>query len=519
MKRITVILILFLQFCGVSSAASFEALRRAAVAGGSLLGEGTFIEGIVSGSGPNAELNLNIAPGVVDTSINDKTAYIESTDGRFGFRLKFETPEDNILETGDLVRLNLAYCTVGKASDPDRYTIYGLSKGSVQKLGKAALPLKLKKLSDLTDDDIYTKVTIPALELLAKQGSWCNIYERCALKSRLNDFAAVKYGCPETSAAMDGWGTMLLSDEGETIMMMVNSLCLWRRGRLSIPQGAGPVSGVLVHHEVRRYGGGIGRWCLRPMEESDIVLGAESSYETLCQWDWNRNYHFSLNFRSGEVRCIDPKGMRGDVLPDFGQGLLSSQAGDKLSVIREYDARSSEDGQIGTGGRAAAALRINSETSSWYDTDGTPRGLVVSTSTKGYKGKLYVFFSFAAGIVEQPVSGFPVDWTIQYSTDGKVWKPAAGEVSILRPLQYRVGGEVIADAAMGFTEHAYVLPEECSAQKDLRIRLVPASQRVASVPLTADASIDTDIYDEEKSTGFTMALGMISIKSLKTNKQ
>lgn len=518
MRRIVFILIL-LQLCTLSKAASYEALRRAAVAGGALLGEGTFIEGIVSGSGPNAELNLNIAPGIVDTSINDKTAYIESADGRYGFRLKFQTPDDNILKTGDMVRLDLAYCTVSKASNPDRYTIYGLRRESVHKLGKASLPLKEKRLSELTDDDLYTRVTVPGLELLAKQGSWCNIYERCALRSRFNDFAAVKYGSPETSAAMDGWCTMLLSDEGETVMMMVNSLCPWRRDRLDIPQGAGPVSGVLVHHDVRRYGGDVGRWCLRPMEESDIVLGAESSYETVCQWDWNRNYHFSLNFSSGEVRCIDSKGMRGEVHPDYGQGLLSSQGGDRLSVMPEFDARNSEDGQIGTGARAAAALRINSETSSWYDAGGNPQGLVVSTSTEGYTGSLFVFFSFAAGIAEQQSSGFPVDWIIQYSTDGRTWKAARGGISSLRPLQYRVGGEVIADAAMGFTEHAYALPAECSGQKNLKLRLSPVSHRIAAVPQTADAPIDTDTYNEEKSTAFTMAIGMISIKQLKTNKQ
>ena len=304
---------------------------------------------------------------------------------------------------------------------------------------------------------------------------------------------------------------------------MVNSLCPWRRNISRVPQGVGPLHGVLVYPEQRRYGD-MGRYAVRPVGVQDVELAAESSssYNTICEWNWNRNKYMGLNFRDyGLRKCIDSSGEAGDaVLADLGQGQLYMQSADKLSVITEFDARHSDDAK-GTGGRSCAALRINSSTSSWYfvgaDSTAVPaKGIVASLSTKDVAGKgLTVCFSFAAGIVNTASEGFPVFWTIQYSLDGKFWVAAEGKPVELHPLQYKVDGGVIADAAMGYTEHAFALPSECLGRPELKIRLIPASDVVAIKPASPGESYASSGYNGIYDKKFTLGLGMFSVKALK----
>ena len=124
MKRLIILIVAVIAFTPLY-AVSFESLRAVATPDGAQLGEGTFIEGVVISDyrSQNMEQNLNVTPDSVDVTINARTAYIQSEDGRFGFRLKFNTPGDNRLVYATRVRLDLALCTVTVNHDPDRYTI------------------------------------------------------------------------------------------------------------------------------------------------------------------------------------------------------------------------------------------------------------------------------------------------------------------------------------------------------------------------------------------------------------
>lgn len=525
MKRTIILILSALAFLPLH-AVSFESLRAVATVDGAQLGVGTFIEGVVISDfrSRNMEQNLNVTPDSVDVSINERTAYIQSSDGRYGFRLKFNSALDNRLSYASRVRLDLAFCTVTVSPDPDRYTIYGLTGDDVEVLEEnVKLPAKERYVSELTDEDIYTRVTLKDMEFLAKHGSYCNIYERCAPKSYFSEYVYPKHDIPATTGAMDGWAQLMLDSQGNHIYMIVNSLCLWRRNISHVPQGVGPLHGVLVHPEQRRYGD-MGRYAIRPVGVEDVELGQESSssYETVCEWNWNRNKYLGLNFRDfGLRKCIDSSGEAGDaVLPDLGQGQLYMQSSDKISVITEFDARHCDDAK-GTGGRACAALRINSRTSSWYavraDSTAVPvNGIVASFPTVDIRGNgLTVCFSFAAGIVNNVSEGFPVSWKVQYSLDGRTWKDAEGCPVGLHPLQYAVEGGVIADAAMGYTEHAFRLPAETLGKAELMIRLLPASDVVAVIPDAPDASYAGRKFDGTGDAKFTMGLGMLSVKVLK----
>lgn len=51
--------------------------------------------------------NLNTGPNSITTDENDCTNYVQSLDGRYGFRLKFAAPADNVCLRGEQVKILL----------------------------------------------------------------------------------------------------------------------------------------------------------------------------------------------------------------------------------------------------------------------------------------------------------------------------------------------------------------------------------------------------------------------------
>ena len=78
-----------------------------------LLTAPTVVEGIVVSDfhSKNMEANPSVSYDKVDVTVNDCTAYLESPDGRYGFRLRFDTPEDNVLARGTRLSLSLSGTT------------------------------------------------------------------------------------------------------------------------------------------------------------------------------------------------------------------------------------------------------------------------------------------------------------------------------------------------------------------------------------------------------------------------
>ena len=69
------------------------------------LAPGTQLEALVVSDyrSQNMELNPNVSWDKVDLGENLRTAYVESPDGRYGFRLRFAGIYENRLERGDRV--------------------------------------------------------------------------------------------------------------------------------------------------------------------------------------------------------------------------------------------------------------------------------------------------------------------------------------------------------------------------------------------------------------------------------
>ena len=135
-----------------------------------------------------------------------------------------------------------------------------------------------KSIGQLTDEDIYTYVSLREVEFALPDGSYTNVNE--GYFGTANHTSCV----PRT----------LCDKDGGAISMLVNNKTPWRRDGSGMPKGKGTLSGVIVHDLQPRYGytneGYIGRYSVRVLEKEEIDLAASessSNRQTLVEWNWN----------------------------------------------------------------------------------------------------------------------------------------------------------------------------------------------------------------------------------------
>ena len=173
--------------CWNLSALSFDELRQ--MGGEKPVTLTGTLDGIVVSDyrSDNTEYNPNIDHNLVDLGETLRTVYIESFDGRLGVRVKFASIYDNRLERGDMVRLTLDGCVLTKEENPTRYTIGGMIAGNVRVARKGVpVPVKRRNINELTDDDVYTYVTLEGVEFHQKTGGYVNVFEKSAQTTELN---------------------------------------------------------------------------------------------------------------------------------------------------------------------------------------------------------------------------------------------------------------------------------------------------------------------------------------------
>ena len=150
-----------------------------------------FIEGrIISdiGNGNNGENPMKTQTSI-DYTETYRTAYIQSLDGSQGFMIKTVTEDDNIFERYSKVRILLKGSTVKQEVDPDRYILENITSAMVMSSvsGSASdIPQKQKYYDELTDQDIYTWVTLLDCELPVRKGSLTPINEGYARSTGAN---------------------------------------------------------------------------------------------------------------------------------------------------------------------------------------------------------------------------------------------------------------------------------------------------------------------------------------------
>lgn len=263
--------------------ASFEEVRALALMGASVeIEDFLIISGYVVSDkeSRNAGENPKTTYTSIDYTMCEKTVYLESLDGRYGFCLETATEADNIFERYDKVQLLLAGATLTGAENPDRYTISGITTSMVvgRETGSpSAIPVKEKYIAELTDDDIYTFVTLKDCEFPIRKGSLTPVHEG--------------YTLGDAKAMMSKYPRLIRDIQGSSMYLYTNTTCPYRRTGKRLPYGSGNISGVVVfeYYQPYIYGDGIdadthgriGRYQLRHMAYEDIRFAEEESFSAL----------------------------------------------------------------------------------------------------------------------------------------------------------------------------------------------------------------------------------------------
>ena len=251
---------------------SAEQLREVATSGGYVLPEDAIIEGYIVSDRENKQagdlqvLDYQQGTGVVNTEANDLTAYLMSVDGKYGFKLETENDYDNEFKRFTKVGIKAGGAVVSKTLDePVRYTISGVSSVNVITCSDAGVdfPKKEKYISELTDNDIYTYVTLKDCEIPMRKGPFTPVNEGYTTVNGYNRLA--KY-------------PMLIRDiKGGSMYMYFNMTCPYRRNGSVMPYGSGNISGVVVHELYKSFekDGKIGRYQIRHFYREEIDLKAD----------------------------------------------------------------------------------------------------------------------------------------------------------------------------------------------------------------------------------------------------
>ena len=244
------------------------------------------IEGIVV-SNPdnrNAGENTQLTTSTIDYTVSERTLYLESKDGRYGISILTNEVEDNIFDQYDHVQLLIQGATGNLVENPDRYELEGVTKSMVisRTAGSASdVPVKEKHMNELTDDDIYTYVTLKEVEFPVRKGSITPVNEGYAIGTNAHRIS--KY-------------PLLVRDiNGDAMYMMTNTNCAYRSDGTRLPYGSGDISGVIVHERFSRFEwrngadpaemtddptlGYIGRYQIRHQNKEDIWGKMQNSVE------------------------------------------------------------------------------------------------------------------------------------------------------------------------------------------------------------------------------------------------
>lgn len=408
-----------------------------------------FIDGYVVSDNTSANVCLNPQKSQFKFDLNEskRTMMFESLDGKYGFAIKYKKLAQNTLPRYSKVRISLKGLTLSKNNDPEYYTITGMTEdhvASVEEPNPDAVPMKRKNVSELTDADIYTLVSLKDMEVVFKDGSYTNCTDGYSI---LSDFNTAGGKSPRWDVA-----PLLLTDKyGKTISMLTNSMVPWRRDGEGVAQGSGDFKGIIVAETLIRYGDR-GRYQIRPMVKSDISLTDAPFSKTIVEWNWN-----------------DAKE---DLIPEIGEGNISGVSvklsSDYNALIPANDPASrTKPAANNIGGKGV----VNNQCGDLYSLTEWKVGASfdVDFSTKGISGtNLQIGFVWGKGKGGNTNIEVPSHWKLLYSVDdGDTFKEFVPMVKN-RPIVWWNNTPV--DVTPGYTDHMFQLPQECFGKDKVIVR-------------------------------------------------
>lgn len=441
---------------------------------------------------PNVALNPNVKHNKVDLEVSQKTAYLQLPDGSRGLKLVFSKGEFNRLRLYDKVILDLNGCKVGKVEGSNALYVTDVTPLNIVKVTKgteADVVRKEKYISELTEKDIFTRVTIKDAEFVFKDGAFVNISE--FFGQYVPEIHSV-YKSNMVSNC-DGACCVLRDSNGGSVYMAVNTLCAWAREK--VPQGSGNITGVLVFERNRRYGDREPKFYIRPMYREDIAVDAKKKSAYWKHYlGWLPEKIDGVNF-DFEKAGFGPEGVNDRLLSNVGPvAYLSYNAGNgKIRKAGSFNSLLSNDG---SGNVVNGSIKTYGLLNQWFvwGKDGAveeTNSIFVEFSTLRLNASQMQFAFDIVGSDSNLLScrGLPLRWKVEYSVDGGDFIPlpeADGTKTFgLRPMpaeqkydgRYNHTYQMMYDHGLGLQQHLYNLPSEAIGKEKVVIRITPAEAR------------------------------------------
>ena len=477
-----------------------------------LIVEGYVVSNRASGNvGENEKLSLTAS----DNTSYKKKFYLESLDGNYGFLVQTATEEDNVFTFADKVTLLLKGTSLTKETDPERYEITGLTSSNIvgRETGFSSnLPEREKFISELTDADIYTYITLKDCEFAVRKGAL----------TPLNDAYTLSSG----KGMISKYPRLVRDAEGSSIYTYTNTTCPYRRDGVRLPYGSGTLSGVIVHELFPNYvygdnddeelSGNIGRYQIRHQSYSDIAFDKEKSFSHILA-----EFRYATGFRTGEngmsyfnatdgqasarffhtsgdavTNCpstfnyIGWTGTNSGVAPFKGHIGFDSSIDQPLGYsfadgyVFDYSGTNSDGkGKVSSTKKNTyngVSVKLYDGWMSkiwWKDEDAPAESWIVEFSTKDIAAQhlSMQFTSYSA--ITSNVGNAPYNWTVSWSdtfdlNDESVWKKVADYVVPDGVLN----GQEREWQLPAFKQYDFVLPLEMLGKDKVYLRLRPASR-------------------------------------------
>ena len=415
----------------------------------------------------NLETNPHTAWNQVDLTENNKTAYIQSVDGKYGLRVKFDSEDYAMsLPRYATVKIALAGLTLEREDNPTRYTLRGFTPEAILEIetGTAmALPLKNKHFSQITDDDIYTYVTLKDVEVAFNYGSWGNMHEGFALKSDV-----VTSGT--ANATRCDCVTKYFRDiNGDIMPMVINAQVSWRRPGSRIPQGSGDINAIIVYSPLKRYNGNgdMGRYQFRVLDVSEIYLNSTTGFtNTIAEWAFQSGAS-SIIFDSTDTNTYKKR-----VLANIGTGVMNTSA-----TLNTASTGTTTSFIETTFGAATAYKAFRYDAKWWNFTKNEGENISWTFSTAGITGNnrhLVMIMTASIGKQGQPNTGGCANWNVEYSTDGENFTVLKEDMLLFpSPIFAYTQGDIPA----ANSEYVINLPDSMLGKEEVTVRIKATSTK------------------------------------------
>ena len=288
-KRIFAQLLILVSAIAGAQNVDFAQIRNWTDEGVTVIEEDCLLEGVLVSvpQNPNMGMNLQVSSGTVFNTDSRRTGYFQTRDGQSGLLIHFtKTATLKDVPRFSIVTMNLKGAELRKVGDIG-YGIYRVPENSIISVveqERSAIPVKMKRISELTPEDVYTLVRVDDLEFVFKDGAFSNVYEAHVQRTDINA------ACGPTQK-MDNWAGLLCDSEGNSIYYLLSTRAKWRRDGKGVPQGRGWVEGIILPNtDMPRYGGKVlGKYQILPMSKEAFRMREESAWKTLAEWNWNDN--------------------------------------------------------------------------------------------------------------------------------------------------------------------------------------------------------------------------------------